>query len=179
MQIYLLGLFTWFLSDADNRFQTRSREQISAVKRTQRFRVQLRAHRSYFLSTSCLSKDKKVVQSASQSVSQQRSDPWSDQRISKWSIASLDIFITLILYKPARLLSGAKFCSHDQIHFQTQPRYMGWKNALFRRPFEHWSWEYVWNPVSDAKTRSREGLNCQASWPMFSLFMYSLQSTKP
>ena len=126
----------------------------------QRFRVEFRAHRTCPLSTSCVSMDKKVVQS----VSQQWSDPWSDHRIRKRSIVSLDILITLTLYKLARLLSGTEFCSWDRTHFHTEPTYMVWKNSLFGRTFKHWNCEFIWNPVWDAKTRSRESTYYKAPW---------------
>ena len=119
-----------------------SREQIVAVKTHKEFR----AHRSYPLSTSCM-----PVQSASQ----QRSDPWSDLRI--------NILITLTPYKLARPLSVMEFCLRDQIHFQTQPRYMVCKNVFFKRTFEQWKWERVWNQVSDTKVWSREYTWC-AVW---------------
>jgi len=99
----------------------------------QGFRVLFRVHRSCPLSTYC---DKKVMQSVSLSVLQQR----SDHRVRKLSIVSLDILITLTLYKLASLLSGAKFWSHDQIHFQKHPRYMVCKNALFGSTFEQKKW---------------------------------------
>jgi len=76
--------------------------------------------------------DKKVAQSISWSVLQQR-------KISRRLIASLDILITLKLYEVAGLHSGTELCLHDQIHFQTQPRYMVCKNALSGRTFEHWN----------------------------------------
>jgi len=151
-----LGLFAWFWSDAEKKF-------LDAITRTDRhslkkqgFHEQFRVHRSCLLSTSCVSKDNEVMQFILRSVSQKRSDLWNDHRISKRSIASHDILITLTLYKLALLLSGAEFRSLDRIHFRAQPRYMVCKNALFRRTFEHWNWECVWNLVSGANTQSRE-----------------------
>jgi len=52
-------------------------------------------------------------------------------------IVRLDILITLTLKKLACLLSGAEFCSRDQIHFQTPLRYMVCKNSLFGRTLKH------------------------------------------
>jgi len=46
--------------------------------------------------------------------------------------------------KPPRV-RYAEFCWRDRIHFQTHPRYIVCKNALFGRTFEHWNWECVWN----------------------------------
>ena len=92
-------------------------------------------------------------------VSQQRSDPWGDHRISKRLIVGLDNLVTLTLYKLARLLSDAELCTHDRIYFKTQPNNMVCKMALFRRTLGHCNWECVWNRVSDAfsgKTWTRE-----------------------
>jgi len=90
-------------------------------------------------------------------------DPWSDHKIRKWAIVSLDILITLKLCKLARLLSGTEFCSRDRIHFQTQPRYVVYKNTLFGCSFEEKKSICVWDDVSDAKTRAHECI-CLASW---------------
>jgi len=118
--------------------------------------VQFWSHRSCPLSESCVSKDKKIVQS----VSQKRSDLWSDRRISKWSIVSLDILITLTLYKLARLLSDAELCSRDRINFRTQPRYMVCENALLGHTFEHWNWECILKPGFGCKNLPYLSLNC-------------------
>jgi len=122
------------ISDAITRTDRRS-------SKTQGLWMQFRVQWSCPLSVSWVSKDKEVVQSVSLSVSQQWSDPWNDHWISKQSIASLDILITLTLYKLARLLSGAVFCLCDPIYFQTQPRYTVCKSALFGCNFAHWNWE--------------------------------------
>ena len=65
----------------------------------------------------------------------QRSDPWcipwSDPRISKLSIDSLDILITLTLYKPVCPLSATEFCLRNGIYFLTQPRHTACKSALW------------------------------------------------
>jgi len=74
-------------------------------------------HRSCPLSISCVSKHKKVAKSVSRSVSPKR----SDHRIRKRSIASLDILITLTLYKLERPPSGTEFCLRDRIHFRRRP----------------------------------------------------------
>jgi len=97
-------------------------------------------------------KDNKVVQC----VSKQWSDLWSDHRIRKQSIVSLDILMTLTLCKLVRPLSGTKFGSRDWIYFRMQPRYMVCKNALFERIFEQKNRDCIWNCVSGAKTRARE-----------------------
>jgi len=76
------------------------------------------------------------VQSVSQAVLHQPCNPGSNHRMRKQSIVSVDISITLTLYKLPRLHSGAEFCSRDRIRFQTQPRYMVCKNALFGRTFD-------------------------------------------
>jgi len=126
-----IGLFAWFRSDVDAISDAITRTDRRSEK-TQGFRV----HWNRPLSMSCVSKDKEVVQSVSQSVRPVK-------RPMKQSIASLDILITLTLYKLARLLSGAELYSRDRIYFRMQPRYMVCKNALFRRTFEHC--ECIWN----------------------------------
>ena len=40
------------------------------------------------------------------------------------AIDNLDIFRTSTLHKLAQPLSGTEFCSHDQVYFETQLRYM-------------------------------------------------------
>ena len=55
-----------------------------------------------------------------------------DHGISKRPIDNFDIFVAMTFYKLARPLSGTEFCLRDQIHFQTQPRCMVCKDALFR-----------------------------------------------
>ena len=142
----IIGLFGAF-------GQRRARERIGAKPRVSG--AVLGASELCF-STSCVSKDNAVVQSVSRSVLQQWSDPWSDHRIRKRSIVSLDILITMTLCKLARLLSGTEFCSHERIHFQTQPRYMVCKYSLFGRTFEQKNWKCAWNRVSGAKTPARE-----------------------
>jgi len=81
-------------------------------------------------------------------------DPWSDHRIRKRSIVSLDILITLSLYELARLLSGPEFCSRDHIHFQTQPTYMVDKDSFSGGPFKQKNWKCVWNRVSKCQNPS-------------------------
>jgi len=110
-----LGLFAWFPPDADKQLQTRSREQL----KTQGFGY----------SFGCTG----VVLSLLY-VSHQRSDSRSDHRISKRSVAILDILITLTVYKLASPLSGVEFCIRDRILFQPS-RYMVSKNPLFGRTF--------------------------------------------
>ena len=128
-------------------FQTQWHERICAVK-SARVWAQFRVYRCCPLSASWVSKNKKGVQSVSRSVSQQRSDSWSDHRIKKRSIPSLDILITLALYKLAHLLSGTEFYSHDQIHFQMQPWFVKphLSGAILSRKTENAS------HVLDAKT---------------------------
>ena len=60
----------------------------------------------------------------------------SDHRISERPRDNPDMLITLTLYKLARPRSGTGFCLHDQIHFQTQPKYMVCKNVLVQAHFQ-------------------------------------------
>ena len=78
-------------------------------------------------------------QKYSQSVLQHGSNRGSDHRINKLSIDSLDISITLTIYKLAHSLSGMDFCLHDRIQFEMQPRYMVCTNTLLRRTFKQWN----------------------------------------
>jgi len=103
----------------------RRRQKISdAIAPTETERVL--ALRSCLL-TSYVFKEGKDVQS----VLQQR----SDHRISKPSVASLDIALTLTLYKLARLLSRCIILSFDRIYCQTQLRYMVCKKRIFQAHF--------------------------------------------
>jgi len=90
-----IGLFTCFRSDADKK-KTRASKRIGTLKKRGGFGCSF-GRIEVVLLTSCMSKDKKVVQSISRSVLQQLSDPWSTHRIRKRLIVSLDILITSTL----------------------------------------------------------------------------------
>jgi len=138
-----IGLFAWFRSDVDAISDAITRTDRRSEK-TQGFRV----HWNRPLSMSCVSKDKEVVQSVSQSVRPVK-------RPMKQSIASLDILITLTLYKLARLLSGAELYSRDRIYFRTQPRYMVCKNAHFWALRMHLKFPINWVPFSKSSFKLR------------------------
>ena len=136
---WISGLFSGFQSDAYKKFQTRSHERISPVK----------IHKGVTVSAAWELSPLNIVhvegQNAMQSVSPSGSNPWDDHRTRKRSITSLDILVFVTLYELVCPLSDTNFCSRNRIHFQTQPRYVVCKNALFGCSFEQENWKCVWN----------------------------------
>jgi len=97
--------------------------------------VQFRVHRSCPFSASCVSKDKKVVQAASRSVSQQ----WSDHRIRKWSIVSLNILISLLAcYSRVHLFCSQLVCLLVSCHvfsfLNSASVYGEWRSEQVKNP---------------------------------------------
>jgi len=87
---------------------------------------------------------------------EQWTNPWDNHRTRKRSITSLDILVFVTLYELAHPLSDTNFCTRNRVHFQTQPRYVVCKNALFGCGFEQENWKCVWKCVSGATTRACE-----------------------
>jgi len=97
---WIIGLSAWFQSDKDKTCRrNHAYREMQANNAT--FQASFWVLWSCPISMSCVSKDRKVVQSVSQCISRQQSDPWSDHRTSKRWIDDLGILITLTRHKLA------------------------------------------------------------------------------
>ena len=134
-------LFTWFQSNADKKFQRQSHKQIGTVKKCKCFGCSFGRIGVIF-----------SPQSVSRSVPQERSDPWSDHRISKRSIASHDMLITLTLINYSTPTFRRRILFAWSTSFSDAAEIRRFKKTHCGRTFKHWNW----NPASDTKTQSRE-----------------------
>jgi len=153
----IIVLLAVFQSDVDKKFQTRSREQIGAVKKCKGFGCSFGCNFGCIgvvLSQHLANLRTKKLSSLFHDLFPYNEVTHEAHRISKRSMASLDILITLTLYKLGRYFQAQN--SVRVIEFTFRRSRGTYKNALFGRNFELWNWECVWNPASDAKTRSRE-----------------------
>ena len=139
--------FMWFRSNADEKSQIWSCEQIGTVKNT----------RSSGHSFGCI----EVVLSQcfvclrTENCALCFLQQLNGHKISRQPRNNLDILISVTLYKLVWPLSRAVFWSCHQLHFQMQPRYKVCIKALFRCTVKQWNWKCARNPISDAKARSR------------------------